>query len=106
MIIGPDSELRKIPAALDPKQAFFIEGVRVCIEMIDFAHQRLQRTLFEIDRLIADKKAPEQNLYTSALLDAWSIVDSIHRLSDMGRHFPNVKHRKQIPAFHYLLKNS
>ena len=46
MIIGPESSLRRIPAALDRRQAFFIEGIRVSIEMIEAAHARLQVRCF------------------------------------------------------------
>src|SRR6266481_4749827 len=102
MIIGLDSELRRIPAALDPKQAFFVEGIRVCIEMIDFAHSRLQATLLKMDLQIDSNHTPSPEENTSALLDAWSLIDSIHRLGDLARHLPNVSDRMRIPAFRNL----
>jgi hypothetical protein len=49
MILGPDSALHRIPSALNPKQAFFIEGIRISIEMIDVAHRRLQALIWKLD---------------------------------------------------------
>jgi len=43
MILGQDSRLRKMPIALDRKIGFFLEGIRVSIEMIDLSYQRLQQ---------------------------------------------------------------
>ena len=37
--IGPESSLRKIPSALDRKQTFLIEGIRVSLEMIVLAYE-------------------------------------------------------------------
>jgi hypothetical protein len=106
MIVGPESELRRIPAALDPKQAFFIEGIRVSIEMIDFAHTRLQATLAEMDAAIVSGQAAGREANTPPLLDAWSIIDSLHRLADLARNLPSVEDRMRIPAFRSLLQNS
>jgi hypothetical protein len=106
MLVKPDSELRRIPVCLNPKQALFTEGVRVCLEMIDLAHTRLQLTLQGIDECTANKSAAPPGAYTSAMLDAWSLVDSIHRLADLAERFPNVEDKKHIPGFVYIQKNT
>ena len=36
------------------------------------------------------------------MLDAWSVVDSFHRLADLAEHVPNVPRRQRIPAFRNL----
>ena len=38
------------------------------------------------------------------MLDGWSIIDSVHRLEDLAQHFPQIRHRKRIPAFQSLLR--
>jgi len=106
VIIGPDSILRKIPVALDRKQAYFFEGIRISAEMIDLAHVRLQQTLLEITKAMKASASPRQELYTSAMLDAWSIIDSVHRLQDLAHYFPAIKHREHNPGFHNLLSHS
>ena len=103
MIIGPESCLRRIPVALDRKQAFFIEGIRVSIEMIETAHTRLQGTLFEITKSFTGNRGMPQELLAAAMLDAWCAVDCFHGLADLADHVPNVIRRRRIPAFRNLL---
>jgi len=105
MLVKPESALRRIPSTLDPKLAVFIEGVRVCLEMIEFAHCRLQQTLLDLDDKISAGHAAPQGVHTSAMLDAWSLVDSIHRLTDLAERFPNVKNKNHVPGFVLLRKN-
>jgi hypothetical protein len=102
MIIGPDSPFRRVPSVLDRKQAFFIEGIRVSVEMIELAHQRLQQVLLAITEGIRNNTGPNQTLLTTAVLDAWSFVDSVHRLGDLVEHFPNLQHRSRIPSVRHL----
>lgn len=104
MTIGPDSPLRKIPIALDRKQAFFIEGIRVSLEMIALAHERLQRALLSITNRTLANLPMEQDKLTSAVLDAWSVVDSVHRLCALVEHFPNLQHRSRVPAIRDLFE--
>jgi len=103
MIIGPESCLRRIPVALNRKQAFFIEGIRVSIEIIDLAHARLQGALLQITNSFALDGGTPRELLAAAVLDAWSIVDSFHRLADLAEHLPNVVKKQRIPAFRDLL---
>jgi hypothetical protein len=103
VLIAPESCLRRIPVALDRKQAFFLEGIRVSVEMIDHAHTRLQDTLLAITPTSAQKATPPSEMFTSAMSDAWLVVDAFHRLSDLAQHLPNVVRRMQIPFFHNLI---
>jgi hypothetical protein len=107
VIIPTESCLRRIPVALDAKQAFFLEGIRVTIEMIDLAHCRLQSTLLALaDSLITQATGSRQEMLTSAMLDAWSIIDSVHRLRNLAHDFPQIRRKKRIPAFHYIQVNT
>lgn len=95
MIIRSDSVLRRIPIALSRRQALFIEGIRFSIEMADLAHRRLRETLPKLTKM---EDSPEEVPATvSAMLDAWSIVDSLHRLRGLVTHMPGIKNRNRIP---------
>src|SRR5690242_18801017 len=80
MLIGPESCLRRIPAALDRKQAFFLEGVRVSVEMIELVYRRLEQTLLATTTAMVALEAPGQERFTQATSDAWFVVDVFHRL--------------------------
>jgi len=86
VIIGQESVLRRIPAALARTQSLFIEGIRFSIEMADLAHSRLRETLPPLSRM--ENPVGESPSSVSAMLDAWSIVDSLHRLRGLLRHMP------------------
>jgi hypothetical protein len=87
--------LRRIPAALARNQALFIEGIRFSIEMADLAHRRLGETLPLLSRMEdPDGESPSN---VSAMLDAWSIVDSLHRLRGLLKHMPGIEKRTRIP---------
>jgi hypothetical protein len=103
VIIGPASCLRRIPVALDRKQGYFLEGIRVSIEMIDLAHARLQNSLLAVTGAFRPEGGLQQDLLTAAMADAWLIVDAFHRLADLAQHMPNVVRRNQIPFFHNLI---
>lgn len=92
---------------MDRKQAFFLEGVRVSLEMIDLAHERLRKVLFHVSQqswTVGGQLGP--GAFTSALLDAWSIVDALHRLHGLIQHLPGISKRRRIPAIRFFLENS
>jgi hypothetical protein len=103
MILRPGSPLMRIPVALERKQGFFLEGIRVSLEMIDHAHSRLQSALLAITNGFVRQEASQPGLLTSAISDAWLVIDSFHRLADLAEHIPNVVRRTQIQFFHNLI---
>jgi hypothetical protein len=86
VIIAPASCLRRIPVALDRKQGYFLDGIRVSIEMIDLAHARLQNSLLGVTEVFARQRTLQQDLLTAAISDAWLMVDAFHRLADLAAH--------------------
>jgi hypothetical protein len=94
MIIGNDSVLCKIPRALNRRQALFIEGIRLSIEMADLAHRRLRENLL---RLLQPNANPEDQITISVMLDAWSIVDALNRLRGLVKNMPGIQKRYRIP---------
>lgn len=95
MILKLNSVLRSIPTALDRRQALFIEGIRFCIEMADLAHTRLGQTLIRMASV--DNEESKSSDSVSAMLDAWSVIDSLHRLRGLMRNMPGIQKRDRIP---------
>jgi len=79
MPIGPDSPLRRIPARLESRQRLFLDGIRYSAEMTELAYARLCHTAEEATRRV-NNEAELGALHSALFLDAWSMVDSIHRL--------------------------
>ena len=88
MIQGP-SHLKNIPINRNPHQTLFLSSIRVTIEMIDIAYARLLETLGQLTA--TEKVGPNLGrLASEALLDAWSIVDAIHRLRELLDQMPGL----------------
>jgi hypothetical protein len=87
-MISNSSILRRLPVALDPKQALFIDGIRHAVEIAYFAYIRLGQTLTDLatqdykSEVLATKT-------TSAFLDAWAIIDAIDRFCSLWKKLPN-----------------
>lgn len=96
-MISRDSRLRRLPAALDRKQALFLDGIRHAGEIAGLAYPRLQATL---TRIATQDLAPDaaDQLYTSAFLDAWSLVDVIDRFRALWVLLPGGGFKPTLPG--------
>lgn len=74
----PDSPFLNLPANLDRKQAFYLDGIRHAFEIIEYAFSRLSSGLSELGRNYSETNRP--NGYASYYLDAWAFVDALDRL--------------------------
>ena len=103
MIIGNDSPFRRIPTQTNRKQMLFFDGIRYSVEMADLAHNRLRETLYEIAQ---SPTVPEPNShdFAPAVLDAWSIIDLVHRLRGLLEQAPGVKQKS--PALLSFMKKT
>jgi len=97
VIIDKDSPLRRFPANSENKQTLFFDGIRYSIEMAALAHTRLQQSLYSLTLSCTNSSSDLPIDFTSAMLDAWSIVDSVHRLRILINKTPGMK--KQAPGF-------
>jgi hypothetical protein len=79
MILAPESPLKRLPK-LNPRQGMFFDAIRLTIEMADFAMERLYANLVRMTSLGSASGGPV-SFAVEPFLDAWSVVDSIHRLS-------------------------
>ena len=96
MIISEDSPLRRFPSNSENKQTLFFDGIRYSIEMAAVAYARLQQTLHGLTLSCIDSSTPLVD-FTPAVLDAWSIVDCVHRLRILLHKTPRLK--KGTPEF-------
>jgi len=102
MIISDDSPLRMIPSRSSVKQALFLDGIRYAVDMTDHAHCRLIDRLVDFDQAFRrNSNVPDGGLVTRwhvpIFLDAWSIVDSVHRLRRLLDRMPGL--RKRDPGY-------
>jgi hypothetical protein len=109
MIISDNSQLRRLPAELNHKQTLYLDGIRYSIEMADLAHTRLRNTLEILtnNALTDGQSSTVSNNHsdvTSAVLDAWSIVDSLYRLRGLLDQAPGFK--KKSPALRVVKQNT
>ena len=102
MLVSKESPLRKIPYALDRKQALFIDGIRFTFEMIDVAYVRL---LYILEQITTDDSFREEHPMAEAFMEAWSIVDSVHRLRCLISQMPGFK-QNELPQRKIFLEKT
>jgi hypothetical protein len=96
MMIDKDSPLRRFPGNSENKQTLFFDGIRYSVEMAALAYARLQQTLYNITMNCLNASTNPVD-FVPAILDAWSIIDSVHRLRILIHKVPGMK--KQTPRF-------
>ena len=80
-IIGDDSPLNRLPAALDKGQLTWLEGVRFSVELLDVTMRRLRTMLHGLGQFKRQEPGPGlSEPYLTALTDAWAIVDAMWRI--------------------------
>jgi hypothetical protein len=72
--------------------ALYFDGLRYSLSMADIARRRLQPTLDEVARLHDANEDTEAEI-SSALLDAWSIIDMCHRVRELVQSTPQLPHK-------------
>lgn len=84
-MIGKDSPLRRLPAALDQRQALYFDGMRHAVEIADLAYLRLVATLAVIAQR---EELHDDRAMTSAFADSWTFVDAMHRFRGLYNLVP------------------
>ena len=90
ILIPDDSPIRRLPDDFSREQALIFDGIRYAAEMADLAYWRLFDLLEEMSFLPSDQLTTRQ--IAAAMLDVWSIVDSVNRLRDLLKEVPGVRH--------------
>lgn len=89
----PDSPFLNLPANLERKQAFYLDGIRHAFEIIECAFTRLSGGLSELGKDYSETSRPSS--YAAYYLDAWALVDALDRLVALWRLQPSAH---TIPA--------
>jgi hypothetical protein len=85
--IARDSPLRKAPQPISEQQIVLLDGIRYSADMAGIAIDRLWDQLCLIDSTEQDI---EPHHIAAAALDAWSIIDAAHRMSDLIENLPGL----------------
>ena len=101
-IIGADSPLRKLPSSFPTRQVLFFDGIRYSLSTLDLAHARLYEELAKITHDGEPTDSSEID-FTSVFLDAWAVVDNVHRLKALLDNVPGLK--KKEPALQLFKKS-
>jgi hypothetical protein len=89
MLISKDSPIRRPPAEFSRRQVLILDGIRYAAEMAQIAYERLDAHL---QGIAASPSEPRVRDTAAAMRDAWSIVDSAHRLRDLVANLPGLPH--------------
>lgn len=90
LLLGRDSVLRRIPVNLAPKQALFLDGIRLAVEIMDVAYGRLRNALTELAlHPPASNELPDVSAH--AFLDAWGFIDAVDRFRMLYTQMPGIK---------------
>lgn len=85
--VADDSPLRKPPQPISERQIVLLDGIRYSADMAGVAIDRLWRQLCFLD----STEEPIQNYHIAeAALDAWSVIDAAHRMSDLIENLPGL----------------
>ena len=85
----PDSPFLNLPANLDRRQAFYLDGIRHAFEIIEYAFSRLTNGLSDLGKNYSETNRP--NSYAPYYLDAWAFVDALDRLLALWKLQPEAK---------------
>lgn len=97
----PESPFLNLPSNLDPKQALFLDGIRIAAQMTEIAHNRLINNLFALASIkqVRIDNANLNSIEVSSFLDAWAIIDAINRIRDLQHQMPGLKKRQGFKNF-------
>lgn len=92
-LVPSESPLRRVPDSVDARTVLYLDGIRYSLECFDLARSRLATELDQISRL-PDKSNDLSQLIVGATVDAWTMVDSIHRLRELLGQLPGLKKKE------------
>lgn len=97
VLIPDDSLLRRLRDDFSREQVLIFDGIRYAAEMADIAYWRLFDLLQEMSSLHNTELTTRQ--IAIAMLDVWSVVDSVHRLRDLLNDLPGVPKKTWFDLF-------
>jgi len=96
MLLDDKSPFRRLPAGLPREQILFLDGIRYSVEITALAYGRLWANTAAMSKAMADQVGVQDlNSYTAALSDAWTIIDSTHRLRELIWDMPRLAKKQR-----------
>jgi hypothetical protein len=92
-----------VPVELDRRTVLYLDGIRYCFHIFDITSTRLAESLQSLSSrdqasdLLADRIA-------TAIADAWTLIDSTHRLRELLSQVPRLK--KSTPELQVFLRST
>lgn len=88
-MFSKNSPFLSFPSNLDQRQAFYIDGIRHAVEIIELAFSRLSTALTTLAQNYSETNRP--NSYSNYYLDAWAFVDALDRLLALWKLQPKAE---------------
>ncbi|MCR2832396.1 hypothetical protein [Parerythrobacter lacustris] len=101
--VAHESPLRKPPQPVSERQIIFLDGIRYSADMAGIAIDRLWRQLCFID---STEETIENHHIAEAALDAWSIIDAAHRMSDLIENLPGLPNSDWRRVFRHRVEDA
>lgn len=95
-LVPDESPLRKFPDGMDVTQQIFLDGIVGTLQAIWIAYARLSSLLLDSARARDDDykvRYAKHLRATLAFMEAWTIIDSSHRLRTLVGAMPGVRRR-------------
>ncbi len=92
-LVSEASQLRRLPANLEPRQRALFDGVRFSVDMAELALDRLLSALPltpGVDALAG---------HVAPFCDAWTLVDAVNRIRPLLRAIPKAEHSNDVQDF-------
>lgn len=90
LLLDRESPLRRIPSNLDPKAAFFLDGIRYAAEFMDVTFHRIRKTLTDL-ALDPPEQSELPEIIDHVFLDAWGFIEAVSRFHALYTQFPGMK---------------
>lgn len=90
LLLGRESVLRRIPVNFEGKKAFFLDGIRHAVEILDVTYSRLRDALTHL-ALNPPASNDIPDIFARVFIDAWGFVDAVNRFSMMYTQMPGIK---------------
>ena len=103
LLVPPKSPLRSHQANLKPRLRVVLDGMRYSVEMAELACNRLLATLTDVANVGPESMSKDDPrvdwAFTSALCDAWTIVDAVNRLRALTYAVPGGEKADYVREF-------
>lgn len=98
ILLADDSPLRALPLNLDRAQMLLLDGISTSIDMTIVAYRQLQAALLEHVKA-TDQGTSSRAATVVAVMNAWTVVDVVHRLRLLVRRLRGLRHGPAVRVF-------